>query len=183
MQKRINIKGFTLVELLVAMVVTGVVLAAVATLAFAMSSSISATDDLSLKQTQIRFASLRITELIRRCRLIYSYNAEMGSIEVWQDNNGDNAVDADELVSIQAGAGRNYIKIQEPDSESFFLMPQCSNVQFEFDNDPPLSRLVKISFKMTEDGNVRQYQISAGLRGWAGNLLDGEGNIVASDDD
>jgi hypothetical protein len=61
-------------------------------------------------------------------------------------------------------------------------VPQCGNVQFSFDAAPPNSRLVSIAFDVLENDIVRQYQISAALRGWAGNLLDGSGNIVSDDD-
>ena len=49
-----NGKGFTLVELLVALMVTSIILAAVATLAFAMGSVKDSTDDTSSKQAQLR---------------------------------------------------------------------------------------------------------------------------------
>jgi prepilin-type N-terminal cleavage/methylation domain-containing protein len=173
--------GFTLVELLVAMVITSIILAAVATLAFAMSSSASVTEDISFKQAQIRFASLRLTELIHRCRLVYSYNAGTGSIVLWQDINGDNSVDADELVTIEAGASRDYIEIQEPGAGSFSVIPKCSDVQFSFDQMPPRSKIINIAYQITEDGNVHQYCLNTSLRSWAGNLLDG--STIVSDDD
>jgi prepilin-type N-terminal cleavage/methylation domain-containing protein len=173
--------GFTLAELLVAMVVTGIILAAVATLAYAMSSSSSGAEDISFKQAQVRFASLRLSELIHRCRLVYSFNAGTGSVVLWLDNNLDNAVSADELVTIEAGASRNYIKIQEPGVGSFFAIPQCSSVQFTFDQTPPRSKTVNIAYQITEDGIVHQYRLNASLRSWAGNLLNG--STMVSDDD
>ena len=61
-------------------------------------------------------------------------------------------------------------------------MPQCSNVQFGFRPAvPPQSRFVSITFDVLENDVVRQYQINAALRGWAGNLLGG-GEIVSDDD-
>ncbi len=163
------------------MVVTGIILAAAATLAFAMSSSGSATEDISFKQAQIRFASLKLTELIHRCRLVYSYNAGTGSVVLWQDSNGDNNVTTDELVTLEAGASRNYIKIQEPGVGSFFVIPQCSNVQFSFDQTPPRSKSINIAYQMTENGIVHQYRLNTSLRSWAGNLLNG--STIVSDDD
>ncbi len=55
-------------------------------------------------------------------------------------------------------------------------------MQFGFDELPPNSRFVTISFDIVENGIARQCQINATLRGWAGNLLDGSGNIVSDDD-
>jgi hypothetical protein len=37
-------------------------------------------------------------------------------------------------------------------------------------------------FELEENGVWHNYQISATLRGWAGHLLDGSGNIVSDDD-
>jgi len=62
------------------------------------------------------------------------------------------------------------------------VIPQCSNVLFGFDVLPPQSKFVSINFNILENDIVRQYQISAALRGWAGNLLDGGGEIVSDDD-
>ncbi len=42
---------------------------------------------------------------------------------------------------------------------------------------------VSISFDLEENGAVHNYQINASLRAWAGNLLDGSGEIVNTDDD
>ena len=196
-------KGFTLVELLVALVVTGIVLAAVATLAFAMGAANDVADDSSQKQAQVRCATLRISELIRHCKLICGTPG--GDLAVWRaDDNGDGQVNINELVYIERGTGRDYLRLCEfPSSDTSLvnlsdidtlstsdyvvtyvsLVPQCSNVEFGFDAAPPNSRFVNIVFDVLENDIVHQYQISAVLRGWAGNLLDGSGNNIVSDDD
>ena len=177
-------KGFTLVELLVALIVTGIVLAAVATLAFAVGVANDATDDTSQKQAQVRYATLRISELIRHCKLIW--NASSNSLTVWQaDDDSDGQIDTDELVYIEAVQGTDYIQIQlrDPNTDPVVLIPQCSNVQFVPSPDAPQTRFVSISFDLDENGVTHNYQINASLRAWAGNLLDGSGNIVSSDDD
>ncbi len=196
-------KGFTLVELLVALVVTGIVLAAVATLAFAMGTANDVADDSSQKQAQVRYATLRISELIRHCKLICGTPG--GDLAVWRaDDNGDGQVNINELVYIERGAGRDYLRLCEfPSSDTspvnlsdietlstsdysvtyVPLVPQCSNVEFSFNAAPPNSRFVSIAFDVLENDIVRRYQISAALRGWAGNLLDGSGNNIVSDDD
>ncbi len=193
-------KGFTLVELLVALVVTGIVLAAVATLAFAIGTANDATDDTSQKQAQVRYATLRISELIRHCKLICGTPGS--DVAIWRaDDNGQ--ININELVYIEKGTDGDYLRLCEfPSSDTspvnlsdietlstsgysvtyVPLVPQCSNVQFSFDAPPPNSRFMSISFDILENGIIRQYQISAALRGWAGNLLDGSGNIVSDDD-
>jgi len=195
--------GFSLVELLVALVVTGIVLAAVATLAFAMGAANDATDDSSQKQAQVRYATLRISELIRHCKLICGTPGD--DLAVWRaDDNGDGQININELVYIERGTGRDYLRLCEfPSSDTsllnlsdietlsttgysvtyVLLVPQCSNVQFSFDVVPPSSKFVSILFDVLENDVVRQYQISAALRGWAGNLLDASGNNIVSDDD
>jgi len=203
--------AFTLVELLVALVVTSIVLTAVATLAFALGTANDSADDTSRKQAQVRFATLRISELIRHCRLICA--AAGNDLAIWSaDDNDDGQLNINELVYIDAGPNRNYIRLYECDSvsnpvimlsdidsvgTSWWLgfydsetyvdwVPECSNVQFRFDEPsppPPQRKFVSISFNLSENEVIRRYQISAGLRGWAGNLLNGSGEIVNSDDD
>ena len=195
--------GFTLVELLVALVVTGIVLAAVATLAFAVGAANDATDDSSQKQAQVRYATLRISELIRHCKLICGTPGD--DLAVWRaDDNGDGQININELVYIERGTGRDYLRLCEfPSSDTSLvnlsdidtlstsdyvvtyvsLVPQCSNVEFGFDVATPNSRFVNIVFDVLENDIVHQYQISAVIRGWAGNLLDGSGNNIVSDDD
>ena len=198
-------KGFTLVELLLALIVTGIILAAVTTLAFAVGAANDTTDDTSQKQAQVRFATLRISELIRHCKLICG--TPSGEIAIWRaDNNGDGQININELVYIERGAGGDYLRfcefplsdasivnlsdVQTLSTSSYSvtyipLVPQCSNVQFSLDAVavPAQSRLVSISFDLLENGIVRQYQINTFLIGWAGNLLDAGGNNIVSDDD
>ena len=202
-----NKNGLTLVELLVALIVTSIVLTAVVTLAYALGTVNDATDDMSRKQAQIRFATLKISDLIRHCKLVCYASAD--ELVVWTgDVNADGKINIGELVYIEAGAAQDFIRLCEfPSSDntainlslidSFAtnwwsvysneanytgLIPECSNVQFGFDVLPPQSRFVTISFDIVENGIARQCQINATLRGWAGNLLDGSGNIVSDDD-
>jgi len=197
-------KGFTLVELLVALIVTGIVLAAVATLAFAVGAANDETDDTSQKQAQIRQATLRISELIRHCKLICGTPGD--DLAVWRaDENDDGQININELVYIERGTGWDILRLCEfPSSDTspvslsnietlstsdyivtyVPLVPQCSNVQFGFLPElPPKSSFVTISFDIVENDIVHQYQISAALRGWAGNLLNDTGDSLVNDDD
>lgn len=199
--------GFTLVELLVALMVTSIILTAVATLAYALGVANDATDDTSWKQAQLRYASLRIPELLRHCKLVCSTAG--ADFAVWRaDDNGNGQININELVYIDAGINRDHIRLYECnnlsnpvialsdidsvgtgwwsgfyDSETYIeMVALCSNVQFTFDVSPPRSEFVSISFDLTENDVVRRYQISAALRGWAGHLLDAGDNIVSDDD-
>jgi len=195
--------GLTLIELLVAMIVTSIVLTAVVTLAYALDTVNDFTDETSKKQAQIRFAALRVSELIRHCKLVCGTPG--GELAIWRADDGDGQININELVYIERGTGRDYLRLCEfpsldtsvvslTDIETLStsayavtyvpLIPQCSNVQFYLDDtsSPPKSRLVSISYDVVENGITRQCQINATLRGRAGNLLDGSGNIVSDDD-
>ena len=180
--KQYNRKGFTLAELMVALMVTSIVLTAVATLAFALGSANDAGNDTADKQAQVRFATVKISELIRHCKLIY--NSSGNDMVIWQaDDNGDDAVDSSELVYVETGDNADCISLRYgEDPNKFYVIRQCSNAQFTLDSAAPQSRFVSISFDLVENGTVHNYQINASLRSWAGHLLDAAGNIVEDDD-
>lgn len=198
-----NGKGFTLVELLVALMVTSIILAAVATLAFAMGSVKDSTDDTSFKQAHLRYATLRLNDLIRNCKLICA--AVGDDVAIWRaDDNGDKKINASELVYIEAGGGEiKLLEFTSMDEKALSdiqsgaakqallasgnyrrttLIPTCSNVQYSI----PLSassKFMSISFNVVENGALCQRQISGNLRGWAGNLLNSTATVIVSDDD
>ena len=200
--------AFTLAELLIALAVTSIILAAVATLAYAVSSANDAADDTSQKQAQVRYATLRISELIRHCKLICTANDN--DLALWRADDNDNGrINPTELVFIESGQDRDYLRLLEfPSAPSWnvplsnirdgtakqvlistysqnqtVLVPECSNVQFYPTDVTPQSSSVSISFDLTENGIDHQYQINAALRGWAGNLLNDSGTALVSDDD
>jgi type II secretory pathway pseudopilin PulG len=201
-----NRVGLTLVELLVALMVGSIIFAAVATFAYAMGNAQKSSEEFSRHQGQVRYVTLRVSELIRYAKLIILSGDDLA---VWRaDDNENNKIDPSELVYIEAGTGRNHIYILEfpdatgaPESLSSIkdgsaktsliasyderrieVLPQCSNVVFEpavIDED---SEFAGIGFDMDEAGVTRHYEISADLRCKADYLLDGS-SIVASDDD
>ena len=204
-----NFKGFTLVELLVALMVTSIVLTAVATLAYALGVANDSSNDTAEKQARVRYATLRISELIRHSKLICGVHSE--DLAIWRaDENGDGQINIEELVyvewnlgqirllefspppghendiilvgDIKAGTVKNGLISSADESYTVFLS-QCSNVQISTHGIPvPETRRVSVFFDLVENGAVHNYQISATLRGWAGHLLDGSGNIVSDDD-
>lgn len=209
MQNTQHTKAFTLIELLVGLLITSIILSAVATLAFAFTSANTASGDTAYKQAQLRHATLYISELIRKCKLVC---AVVGNdVVVWRDDdNADNQISLNELVCIQRGANGDILRLchfstvdnpqvalsdlalpatQSPlpfgSGERYVpLIPECANVQFLFDRAPPFTRLVTISFDLTENNLARRYEIAAASRAWAGHLLNEAGDaIVATDDD
>jgi hypothetical protein len=201
-------RAFSLVELQVTLVVTSILLLAVTTLAFAMSSATRASDDTIFKEAQLRQARLRIGELIRNCKLICA--APGNDLAVWRaDPNNDGRINVGELVYIERGDGLNTLRLcqfspAENDVETLqslavattkeslvakyaetyaILIPMCEDVQFHLDPDPPFTRRVTISFRLIENGTAHPYEVSMALRGWAGNLLNDAGDAIVGDDD
>jgi len=107
-----NKKAFTLVELLITMVVTGILLSAVATLAFAMSSASRSSDDTILNEAQLRQTRLRIGELLRTCKLIC---ARVGNdLVIWSgDPNRNNQIDVNEVVYLEYDSLNHILKLRE----------------------------------------------------------------------
>ena len=157
--------GFTLVELLVALMVVSIIFTAVATLAYALGAVNDATNDMAEKQAQVRFATLRISELIRHCKLVCA--APCNDLAIWRaDDSNAGQININELVYIERGSNRNYLRLCEfPPSDTspvnlsdikmlatsgysvtyMPLIPECNNVEFRFDVSPPNSKFVSIS--------------------------------------
>ena len=194
--------GFTLVELLLALMVTSIICAAVTTLSYALGTVSDTTDNTNQKQAQVRFATLRISELIRHGKLICRTLGD--DLLVWRaDDNGNNLINSNELVLIERSASHNFIRLCEFENplnpnKSLIelrtltqkeqltnntnvtyatLISQCSNVRFRFDSAPPWTRFISVSFDLLEGGTTHHYHINATLRGWPDNLLDEFGNL------
>jgi len=186
-------KGFTLVELLVAMMVMSIILSAVATLSFSLGKLNSSSNDFSRTQAQVRYVTLRAA-----------------------DDNSDNQLNITELIFLEKGGGSDYLKLWQFSSASnpvinlgdieglgtswwqsyaaeevLTLLPQCSNVQFNLYSQgpsyapqgPPYTRFVSISFDLEEGGLSRHYQINSRLHCWSGHLLNSTGTAIVGDDD
>jgi len=209
MQNARAIGGFTLVELLVGLLVTSILLSAVATLAFAFSSAEMSTDDMAIGQARLRQATVKLTDLIQHCRLLCA--APGTDLVVWRaDDNDNNQINVRELVYLEVGVGHDRVRLAElvsPDDPEVTLaelaltttkaqlalgrtwrytplIPDCNNVQINFHGEaPPCTRLLTVSFDLAENDMMRSYEITAALRAWAGHLLSDANEIVASDDD
>jgi prepilin-type N-terminal cleavage/methylation domain-containing protein len=207
-----SIKAFTLVELLIALMVTGIILSAVATLAYAMSSASRDSDDTVAKEAQLRQARLRIAELVGQCQLICA--APGNDLAIWQaDTIPDGQINVGELIYIERGDGHNILRLcrfpatdsavvtlaqlNEPGrkallvaqySETYVpLIPACEHVEFTLgkasDEAVPFTRWLTIAFDLAENGAVHPYEMTETLRAWAGNRLNGTATALVSDDD
>lgn len=207
MEKSGNRKAFTLVELLVSLIVVGILLSAVAAVAYALDNATAVGEDVAVKQAQLRHTTLHILDLVRTCRMICA--APDNDLVLWKsDENGDGRINVNELVYIEAGEGLDSLKLcyfeASADEVAFdslslsttkadliaaydptykTLIPNCSNVSFAVDSTPPWTNTVTVGFDLTEEGRVCRYEISAKLCAWAGHLLDDSGALVTSGDD
>jgi len=184
-QKR---QAFTLVELLVALLITSIVVSAVASLAFAFGNARDFAEKTSKQQSHMRYTHLMLSELIRHCRLVNCLSGE--TIVIWRaDDNEDDNININELVFVNRGGQRNYIAIDEYsdvsivdfgevvvpnpawEKSSITLIGNCSNVEYNLDSAPPETNLVSIAFDVVEDSGVQHYQFSSKIRCKAGYLL------------
>ncbi len=206
-----HIQGFTLIELLVGMLITSIILSAVATFAFALSNASMVTGDTAVKQAQLRLATLRLNELVGACQLLCA--APGNDLVVWRaDDNGDGQINVNELVYVERGDARTILRLcqfastdnapvilsdlaltatklqlQSSGHPTYaLLVPACKDVAFAFHPVPPPLTYVDclmVSFQLTENGIDHRYEIVAALRGRAGHLLNKTGDALVSGDD
>jgi len=102
--------GFTLAELIIALMVTGIVMAAVGSFATAISQADDLYDQSSRKQAEARYATFRIQELLRLSKLVCGIMGD--DLILWTgDENGDGGINIPELVWLEAGTERNRLRV------------------------------------------------------------------------
>jgi prepilin-type N-terminal cleavage/methylation domain-containing protein len=147
-----NMKAFTLVELLVTMVVTGILLSAVVTLAFAMSSASRSSDDTSCIEAQLRQTRLRIGELLRTCKLIC---ARAGNdLVIWSgDPNRNNRIDVNEVVYLEYDSLEHLLRLRE------FVVSPDNNVDVltALELPPETGVLTELGKTQTKDALIEKY--------------------------
>jgi prepilin-type N-terminal cleavage/methylation domain-containing protein len=174
-RKPILEKGFTLCELIIALGITAVILTATVTLAYALSSATSSSDQLMRSDTILRSSTLRISEMIKHSNLVET--TIRGGIVIWTDENTDGKIASTEVDYIEPSNGGSSIQmLKYPFSGQNLplfwvrvlsvrtlyatLIPECSNISFTI-NAPSL---VTISFDIDQDGISRNHQITAAVR-------------------
>ena len=167
MVKKRRQSGFTLVELMVALMVTSIVLSAVATLAYATSSAKETTDEMGREQAQFRHVSMRLTDLIKRANRIYrsgfgtNFAFEWG-VRLCYDLNADGDYsDDDEMIWIYRY--NNSIRVFRPSETSPEIYTQCTNPTFQYRWEDGQPRTVAIWFDMNDNGQTQRYSINANL--------------------
>jgi prepilin-type N-terminal cleavage/methylation domain-containing protein len=204
-----NRRGFTLAELLMAIWVMGIILGAVAALAYSLGTANDMEDNTSDVYSRIRYTTFRISEIMRSGKLICANSGT--SVAIWlADYNGDNKIEPNEIVYLESSGGNiNLVSFQPSGAaagtvlllaniksgqartwlaansqvSSITLVNNCNSVYFMTDQSPPSAKQLNILFSITQKGTVRQYQISDKLRCHAGYLLDSNGLLKTTDDD
>jgi hypothetical protein len=206
---KLRMSGFTIIELLTSLIISFIILTAVVTLAYSISSAYDSTNDINGKQSHIRYTTLRISELIKFSKLIC--DASSDELVIWRvDDNNDNQINVSEITYIETGGGR-YLRLLQFNPPSMYdfalplllirsmylktfliyrysetyitLLEQCSDMSITLDRNPPYTQLVNISFDIEENQQRHTYQISSALRCQISNLINAYGTLSRSDDD
>lgn len=156
-KRNLKKSGFTLAELLIALIVASVVLAAVSTLAGATVAADEATDQMGREQTYLRQVSMRLTDLIRRANRVTF--TDTNGFELWHDANADGWEFADEITTVMSGADGNILTIGFNEIHS-----KCQNITFAYDAAAPDTRFITVSFDINENGQTQTHSINARLR-------------------
>jgi prepilin-type N-terminal cleavage/methylation domain-containing protein len=208
-QRRNKYTGFTLAELLMAIWVMGIILSAVAALAYSLGTANDMEDNTSDVYSRIRYTTFRISEIMRSSKLICANSGS--SVAIWRaDYNGDNKIEPNEIVYLErVGGNINLVSFQpngaaagtvllladitsgqartwlgaNAQPNSITLVNNCSSVSFTTDQQPPMATQLNIFFSITQKSIIKEYQISDKLRCWSGYLLDGSGQLKTADDD
>ena len=157
MKRQTKNHGFTLVEMMVALMIASIVLAAVATLAGATTAADQATDQMGREQSQLRLVSVHLTDLIRRANRVEI--SAVNGFQLWHDNNADGLETADEMTLVVRGADGNTLTIGTGRTHS-----ECENIRFAYDEDSPATQFITVSFDVTENGQLQHHSVNARLR-------------------
>ena len=198
--------GFTLAELVIGITVLGIILAVSAGLAFAMNSAERVTDEMVESQLHVRYATMRISELIGSSNMIFATSYLHNGIAIWRDGDGDGRIDSAELVYVEHDVAKRELNIVDyPNTDGTVmvddvesgsarralentgngrytaLVSNCGTVVFPAGS--PVCDLVSMQFTTEEDGRDKVYQISARKMVSMDYLLDESGELKSGDDD
>jgi prepilin-type N-terminal cleavage/methylation domain-containing protein len=186
--------GFTLIELVMGMLISGLILLAVATLSFAMGRGQEVTDLMMNNQAMIRAASVRIPELVHNGLAVWMAND--GDLVIWTGDANDNRqIEASELAYLMINSSSKRIELmtcagldtpvtasqivsgsaETTIKASSFeviipLLKNCTNMQFLMQG----YKYVIVQFTLPAETGNRDYQICARVRAdisdWMGTL-------------
>jgi prepilin-type N-terminal cleavage/methylation domain-containing protein len=152
--------GFSLVELLMAMMVTVILLTALVTLASAFGDAHEASSEMAEEQTVLRTATIRVLDAIRFSNRVISATATQ--IQLWFDTDADGKIEAGEYQTLTNNGTSLSIT---GNSGTVTVIPVCQNLQFSVDAAAPTTKRICIAFDLEENGQWRHYEIGGSL--WA----------------
>jgi prepilin-type N-terminal cleavage/methylation domain-containing protein len=199
-------RGMTLIELTLAVTIMAMVLAGVATIAFALTSVKSTTDDTSSKQAYVRYAQTQVADLVRDARLVcYSSDSQ---VVLWAaDTNSDGLMNVTEMALLATNNASSAITLTHfvstanphvtlstigdqagqwwlgygATASTITVVPECTNATFATDVAAPASTYVSLTFSLLQDKEVISYSVCGNLRARAAYSL--SSTDIVSDDD
>lgn len=156
--------GFTLVELMMALMVIAIVLGAVATLASAASRADDATEQMGREQAQLRHVLVRVGDLIKQANGVYynvdHFDAYESGVRLCRDINADgDYADAGEMLWVFRNNG--ILTVRGLTDENY---TRCQNPTFRYGWENGQPRTVAVWFDMDVNGQMQTYCINAHLR-------------------
>jgi len=190
-------------ELLMALLVSSIILGAVASMAYALNCANTHTVQMNRRQSSLGFITVRICELIKQSKRIFSLPT--AGVALWTCDPNDNGfINASELIYVEPDTSGQALQLLEfPDQVQSFsisniesgtarddlvatgnarvtiLLADCTNIQFTVNG----SKFVNIAFDLTENNITSHYQICATMISSADNLIGLGGALVSGDDD
>lgn len=144
--------GFTLAELLVALMVMAIVLTAAATMAGALCSGKAAGDQAARNGSYLMQVQSRLSDLIMRANAVADANA--ASITLWHEA---------ELTEIDRNAAGAMTITSSAGQETY---SRCGNVRIYPDNAMVSSiRNIVVKWDMVENGVLQTYSVCGTMRG------------------
>jgi len=152
-------RGFTLAELLIALMVGSIILAAAATLASATSCAKTATDQMGRNGAAVMQLQNRLSDLlIRANQVLYTSSSEYW---LWHDTNKDGNKTFSEYTRIYRGSSGQGLYIYIAGSGKTERYAQCRNVRFAYNTS---KSFVTVWFDLTDNGVSQTYTVSGALR-------------------
>lgn len=213
-RRRINsnfrCRGFTLVELLVALVVTAIISSAVLTLAYAITSGYEGAEQNARTNAGIRSSNIFFCDAIKNCKLILQVSSDRACFWL-EDTNGDGAINSAELrffyyhgdskelrmlsfsgesatedkIELFQFGSNNFMEflIMKYNDHEAILIENCTWVKFTFDVAAPQTEMVNLAFNVSSNNGEKRFDFTACKRVSPLASLGSDLKLKVSDDD
>ncbi len=203
-------RGFTLVELLVAMIVTTIICSAVLVLSDAVASASRSAQGNARLNAIARSNGVFFSSTVKSCNLILSVNDNR--ICFWiNDDNSDSKINPSELqyfdydsgtntlsifkfsgnkessdtLDLESFEGNNYMEflISRYNESKIILGENCFHLKFAPDYAAPHTTLVNLAFDIEIDGKSRHFEFTASKQVQPSAWLTPDGVLKSANDD